>query len=77
MSDIKAEAAMYIISLLNFGILAMNFLLLIFNKLFNEKSFEKGAINAARVKLSRKFVKKEMQHHSDHAKEGLFHHFSW
>lgn len=38
---------------------AMNFLLLIFNTLYNEKSFDKGTMNAARIKLSRKTVKKD------------------
>lgn len=48
---------------------AMNFLLLIFNTLYNEKSFDKGTMNAARIKLSMKTVKKEVQHHYDNDKD--------
>jgi hypothetical protein len=32
----------------------MNFLLLIFKSLFDEKSFEKGSMNAAKISLKRK-----------------------
>ena len=48
---------------------AMNFLMLIFKNLFEENSFEKGTMNAARIKLARKTVKKEVQHHYDHDKD--------
>ena len=37
---------------------AMNFLLLIFKSLFDENSFEKGSMNAAKIRLKRKTVKK-------------------
>lgn len=47
----------------------MNFLLLIFNKLYKEKSFDKGTMNAARIKLSRKTAKKEVQYHYHHDKD--------
>ena len=48
---------------------AMNFLLLIFKSLFDENSFEKGSMNAAKIRLKRKTVKKEVQNHYDHDKD--------
>jgi hypothetical protein len=48
---------------------AMNFLLLIFKSLFDENSFEKGSMNAAKIRIKRKTVKKEVQNHYDHDKD--------
>jgi hypothetical protein len=40
--------------------------------LFDENSFEKGSMNAAKIRLKRKTVKKEVQNHYDHDKDFFY-----
>ncbi|KAK3102170.1 hypothetical protein FSP39_009302 [Pinctada imbricata] len=47
----------------------MNFLACIFKELFDEGSYEKGTMNSAKIKLSRKTVKADVKNHYDHDKD--------
>jgi hypothetical protein len=47
----------------------MNFLSLIFKLLFSPDSYDRGTLNAAKIKLARKTVNEDVKNHFDHDKD--------